>query len=199
MSFSARGQARVEIDQGFIPAEGGRQGCGEQRAAQTSAAAGDMSLSLMLSAIVVVGCEPGQRCGFLAVDAAEFRHADDECDCGALAEAGNAQHQIETMGEIVVSAQRCDNAQEFGGPSFNFSRAMSAIDHATRRRITDMFEADLEASNVLLDLLNEGQVLRQLRQATIRLDTRLIDRRRSAAMRTASSLSFLARRRCTRA
>ncbi len=42
-----------------------------------------------------------------------------------------------------------------------------------------MFEADLEASDVLLDLLNEGQVLRQLRQATIRLDTRLIDRRRA--------------------
>ena len=60
-----------------------------------------------------------------------------------------------------------------------FSRAMSAMTRRRSRSSPDMFEADLEASDVLLDLLNEGQVLRQLRQATIRLDTRLIDRRRA--------------------
>ena len=81
-------------------------------------AAGDVSLPFMLSAVVVVRRQTGERCGFFAADAAKLRHADDEGDGGALAQAGNAQHQIETMGEIVVSAQRCDNAQEFGGPSF---------------------------------------------------------------------------------
>src|SRR5580700_602759 len=60
----------------------------------------------MLSAVVVEGREAGQRRGLLATDAAELRHADDEGDCGALADAGNAQHEIEAAGEVVSSAAR---------------------------------------------------------------------------------------------
>ena len=59
-----------------------------------------------------------------------------------------------------------------------FSRAMSA-DHAAQPWITDMLDADLEAGDVFFDLFDEGQVLRQLRQAIVWLDLRLIDRRRA--------------------
>ncbi len=53
---------------------------------------------------VVVRREASKCGGFLAADAAELRHADDEGYGGALAQAGNAQHQIETTGEIVIGA-----------------------------------------------------------------------------------------------
>jgi hypothetical protein len=42
-----------------------------------------------------------------------------------------------------------------------------------------MFEPNLEACDVLFDLLDEGQMLSQLRQALVRLDPRLLDRRRT--------------------
>lgn len=67
-------------------------------------------------------------------------------------------------------------------------------------RIIDMLEPYFETGDVLFDLFDEGQVLRQLRQASlVRCDLRLIDRPGQAAISIASSLSFMARRRCTRA
>ena len=87
-------------------------------------AAGDVSLALVLSAVVVERRKTGERCGFFAADPAELGHADDEGEGGALAQAGNAQHQIETMGEIVMGAQRCDDARSSVARRV-FSRAMS--------------------------------------------------------------------------
>jgi hypothetical protein len=45
----------------------------------------------MLSAVVIVRRQAGQRCGLLAADAAELGHANDEREGGALAEAGDAE------------------------------------------------------------------------------------------------------------
>jgi hypothetical protein len=42
-----------------------------------------------------------------------------------------------------------------------------------------VLEPNLEAGDILFDLFDKGQMLRQLRQAIVRLDTRLIDRRRA--------------------
>ena len=42
-----------------------------------------------------------------------------------------------------------------------------------------MFETHLEAGDILFDLFDEGQMLRQLCQAIVRLDARLIDRCRT--------------------
>jgi hypothetical protein len=64
-----------------------------------------VSLPFMLSAVIVVRCETGERCGFFATDAAELRHADDEGDGGALAQTGNAEHEIETAAKILMGAQ----------------------------------------------------------------------------------------------
>ena len=45
--------------------------------------------------------------------------------------------------------------------------------------IADVFEPDLEARDILLDLLNEGQLVSKLRQTRIRFDVRVIDRSRA--------------------
>ena len=114
MGFAARGEAGVERDQRLVPAEGGWQRGGEQGTAQACASAGDVTLAFVLSAVVVEGCEAGQGGGLLAADAAELGHADDERQRGALADAGNAAHEIEAMPEIVISPQLPRDASEFG-------------------------------------------------------------------------------------
>src|SRR5687767_7447920 len=68
MGFSGGSQALVELDQRGVPAEGGGQRGGEQRAAQAAAPAGDMALALAQAAVVVVGCEAGECGGLFAAD-----------------------------------------------------------------------------------------------------------------------------------
>ena len=63
----------------------------------------------------------------------------------------------------------------------------------------DMFEPDLEARDVLFDLLDEGQMPRQFGQSQIRLDPRRLDGRRAGGDQRGIESSFLARRRCTQA
>ena len=55
-------------------------------------------------------------------------------------------------------AQRCAALRAF-------SRSMSADDDAPQPRLIDMLEPDLEARDVFLGLLKEGQISGQFRQA----------------------------------
>src|SRR6202035_1737482 len=80
VGFSSCDETGIELDQRIVPTEGCRQGGGEERTAQTPAATGDVSLALMLSAVVVEGRKAGQGGGLLSADATEFWHADDEGD-----------------------------------------------------------------------------------------------------------------------
>src|SRR5580700_5284695 len=128
----------------------------------------------MLSAVVIEGRKAGQGRGLLATDAAELRHADDEGDCGTLADAGNAEHEIEAAGEVVMGAQRSDDPFQLDQAPCLQSRDIGD-DHAPVPRIVDMFDPDLEAGDVLFDLFDEGQMLSQRHQALVRLDTPLID------------------------
>src|ERR1700689_4486284 len=124
----------------------------------------------MLATGVIEGRKAGQGCGLLATDTAEFGHADDEGDCGTLAQAGNAEHEIEAAGEVIVSAQRSANAFELDEAPGLQSRDIGD-DHAPVPRIVDMLDPDLEAGDVLFDLFDEGQLRSQRRQALVRLDT----------------------------
>ena len=72
MGFALCYEAGVEGDQSLVPAEGRREGCGEQRAPQPAAASGDFALPSVLSAIGIEGSQPGQGCDFLTADATEF-------------------------------------------------------------------------------------------------------------------------------
>ena len=52
-------------------------------------------------------------------------------------------------------------------------------DDAPQPWIVDVLEPGLEARDILLDLLDEGQMVRQVRQSRVRLDPRPLDRRRT--------------------
>jgi hypothetical protein len=174
VSFAARHEAGIERDQGLVPAEGGRQRGGEQRAPQAPASAGDVALAFVLSAVIVEWREPGERGGFLAADVAEFRHADDEGEGGALADAGNAQHEIETPGQIVMVAQLLGNAVQLGGTA-GFQPDDVGQSDAPQSLISDMLEPGFEAHDVFLDLLDEGEMRRQIRQTRVGWRSRLRD------------------------
>ena len=89
-------------------------GCYETK---PSAPAGDVALALVRSTVVVERGKPGERRCFFAADSAKFGHADDERERGALADARNAQDEIEAPGEIVMGAQLPDDAPHLGRAS----------------------------------------------------------------------------------
>ncbi len=164
MSLAVGDKARIEGDQGVVPSEGRRERCGEQRPAQAVAAAGDVALPSVLSAVIVEGRKTGQRGGLLAADAAEFGHADDERQRGAFADAGNAQHQIKPLSQIAVGTQTLGNVTYLrGAPCLQPGNV--AVNEAPQLRLIDMLEPGLEARDVLFDLLEKGQISRQFRQS----------------------------------
>ena len=122
--------------------------------------------------------QAGECCGLLTADMAEFGHADDERERGALADAGNAQYEIKATGEVVMGAQRCNDPQQFARRRA-FSRAMSVRTMRRSRGSPICSSRTLMARDVLLDLFDEGQMVCQLRQALIRRDPRPVDRRRT--------------------
>ena len=73
-----------------------------------------------------------------------------------------------------MGAQRRDDTRQLGRASRLQSRNVGD-DYAPVPPIADMLEPDLEAGDILFDLLDEGQMLSQLRQALVRIDARLID------------------------
>ena len=77
-----------------------------------------------------------------------------------------------------MAAQR-DNDVQPVRPSVVFSAGRYRHDHAPQPWIIDMLDADLKASDVFFDLLDEGQMLSQFRQTFVRIDSRPINRRRT--------------------
>src|SRR5204863_3150988 len=138
------------------------------------AAASDVALPLVGSAVVVEGSQTGECCGLFAADASELRHADDESERGALSDAGNAEHEIEAVGEVVMDAQLSDDAQDLGCAT-GLEPCNVGEDDALHSSVVDMLKPGLEPRDVFFDLLDEGQVVGELRQALVRLDARLID------------------------
>ena len=95
-----------------------------------------------------------------------------------------------------MGAQRSDDPQQFARASRFQSRDVGE-DDAPQPWIPDTPQPNLMAGDVLFNLLDEGQMVGQLHQALVRLDALVaFIVAAQAAMRTASSLSFLARRRC---
>lgn len=61
MRFPCGGQAAVEVDQRLVPAKGCRERRGVERAPKAGAAAGDMALAPVFSAVVIERSEAGER------------------------------------------------------------------------------------------------------------------------------------------
>ena len=114
VGFSSGDEAGVEVDQSVVPSEGSRERCGVQGAPQTPATACDAALPLVRSAVIVEGSQASECCGLFTADASEFGHANDESERGPFSDAGNAQHEIEAEGEIVVGAQCPHDPQQLG-------------------------------------------------------------------------------------
>src|ERR1700741_685547 len=178
MGFSFCGQASIQADQCLVPAEGGRQRRREQGAAQAAAATGYVAISLVLAAVVVEWSKTGQGCGFLPGDATELGHADQERQRGALADTGNAEHQFKTPGEIAMGTKTPGKVAYLRDPAF-LQPPDVAVNNAPQLHLIDMLEPGLEADDVLLELFEEGQILRQFSQSWIRRDPRLIERCRA--------------------
>src|SRR5438093_11579819 len=89
VGLSLGNKSLVEGDECGVPAERGGESGGVERASRPTAAAGDVALALMLSTVVVEGRQPGQCGGFFSADVTEFGHAQDERQCGTLADAGD--------------------------------------------------------------------------------------------------------------
>ena len=109
MGFAFCGEAAIKVDQSLVPAEGGRERCGDQGPAQATATAGDVTLAPVFAAVVIEWSKPREGSGFFAADLTEFGHADDERQRRALADAGNAQHQIEASCQIVMGPKMLGN------------------------------------------------------------------------------------------
>src|SRR5262249_6648970 len=150
-------KALVERNQRLIPSEGSREGRGEQRAPQAAAASGDLALSFMLSAIGIEGSQPGESCGFLTADATELGHADDDRQRSALADAGDAEHQLEPLGQVVVGTKALGEVTHLRSLAY-LQPVEVAVDDASQRGLDDVLETGLEAPDVFLDLVEKGQI-----------------------------------------
>ena len=71
-----------------------------------------MAASFAFAAIVVERGKPSKSRRFFTREGSEFGHADEEGDCGALANARHADQEIEPIGEIGMGAQNSENAFE---------------------------------------------------------------------------------------
>src|SRR5436190_3744089 len=71
-------------------------------------------------------------------------------------------------------AQLSDDAQELGCAT-GLEPCNVGEDDAVASSVVDMLEPGREPRDVFFDLLDEGQVVGELRQALVRLDARLID------------------------
>ena len=137
-----------------------------------------MTLTLAQSTVVVERSKPSQGRSFLTTDLSQFGHADDECQRGALTNARDAQHQVKPAGKIVVATKKLGNGTYLSLPSC-LQPSDVAADKASQPRFIDMLEPGLEAREVLLDLLEKGEISSQIGQSWIRRDPRRTHRRRA--------------------
>lgn len=157
MSFTDRRQASVERDECFVPAEGRRKRRREQGAAQAATAAGDVALSPILPTVVIEGSQPGKRCGFFTADLSKLWHPDDEGKRRTFTNAGNAEHQIKPLGQVIIGSQTLGNvAYPRRAPCLQPCNV--AGNNTPQPRLIDMLKPCLKARDVLLGLLKEGQM-----------------------------------------
>jgi hypothetical protein len=159
------------------------------------AAAGDVAFALVLAAVVVERREPGQGGGFLAAELAEFGHAKQQGECGAHTDAGHALHEVKTTAEVGMPAQFLGDPPQLGKAA-RFKPPDVRHDHTPQPDLLNVLEAGLMAGEFFLGLLDEGQRIDERFEACVRALCGSSRVAVQAAMRAASIVSFLARRRC---
>ena len=157
MSLAAGSEAGVERDQSCVPAEGGRQCRREQGSAQRH---GHRRCG---AGPCVVRCRrrtgrarPGPR--FLTADLSKFGHADDQRQCGALAETGDAQHRSSRRARSSWP-RRCLAMIRICAVRRAFNRAMSLV--TIRRSRGSSTCSSLTLKRAMSSDAKEGQISRQ--------------------------------------
>ena len=185
--LAASGQAPVEGNQCRVPAKRGRQRGGVERAPEPRTAAADMGLALTLAALLDERRQAGQGGGLLAADLSKLRHAHDQRERGARADAGNTQHKREPLGQVGMRAQFGGQALQLGGATLVQAHPASTNvggDRVPQPPVRDMLEAGAEAGDIVFDLLDIGKMIRQrvivpdLVRASTRNGTRFTGSRR---------------------
>lgn len=166
MRFSCGCQAAVEADQRLIPTKGCWERRGVEGAPKAAPAAGDMALAPVFSAVVIERSQAGECRCLLSADLAELRHPDDQGQRGAFANAWNAKHEIKSNSEIVVSAQLLGDEAQLRESSYLEPRNVGE-NHSFKAWFTDVLEPGLEASDILLDLFDEGEGIGKRSQSRI--------------------------------
>ena len=155
--FVGRLQHRVPM---LCCGEGGE----EDGAAEAASAAGDVPLSGLLATIGIEGCDADQGSGLSAGEPAELRHADDEGGGGDVADARDAEEDVKAAGEVGGGTQAADEAGELSGAAPGQALDLG-LEETQRCGFAVAFEACLEASNILGELLDQGEVLGEWCQA----------------------------------
>ncbi|TWB57377.1 hypothetical protein FBZ94_106637, partial [Bradyrhizobium sacchari] len=166
MRFSSGCEAAVEVHQRLVPAKGSWERRSVKGAPKAGPAAGDVALALVFSAVVIERREPGERRCLLPADKAELGHPDNQGQRGALANTRHAHQEIQSNSQIVVSAQLLGNEAQLRESSYLEPRNVGE-NHSFKARFADVLEPGLEASDILLDLFDEGQGIGKRSQSQI--------------------------------
>ncbi len=158
MWLSSGSEAVVKADQRSVPAEGSREGCGVEGAPKASATTGDVARTFVFAAVVIERSKTCERRGLLSADAAELWHSDNQGKRSTLANTRNAHHEVKSNSQIAVIAQLLGNEAQLRQSSDLKPRNVGE-NHSFQSRFANMLEAGLEASDILLDLLDEGQAV----------------------------------------
>lgn len=95
MRFAALDEGPVECLERRVPAEGGRQCRGVERAPEPAAGTSDVRLACPAPALLDEWREAGERRCLFSADRAQFGHAQHEGKRGAFTDPGNAEHELE--------------------------------------------------------------------------------------------------------
>ena len=168
MGFAALGEPEVEGVERRVPAEGGGEGGGVERAPESFAPAGDVGLAGPAAALLDERGEAGEGCGLLAADVPEFGHAHDQGEAGPRADPGHAQHQLETLGEVGMLPHVLEQALELVGAA-RLQLLDVGLDEAAQAVVVGVLQPGLPADDVRLELLDIGQPPGELVQARVGL------------------------------
>ena len=139
----------------------------EDGAAKPAPAAGDVPLSGLLATVGIKGCNANQGGSLSAGKPAELRHADNKCSGGDVADAGDAEEDVEAAGEVRRGTQTADEAGEVPGAAPGQALDLGLAE-AQRCGFAGALEACLEASDFLSKLLDQVKTFGTWCQARIR-------------------------------
>ena len=192
MRLSGCEEALVEGFQLRIPVKDGRQCSGIEALPQSLTPALDVSRATPRAAVIVIGSEAGDGGSLFTGETADLRHTHQDGDRGSQPDTVHTDDQIEPIGKVAMLADGGDQLLKLAAQK-NFEPVDLPRPELPNTLLAACLTAGLELGDILLDLLDQGQLLGQRRQPRIRRFTdSWLRYATAAAIRPASIVSFLA-------